>query len=384
MKQVTKRVGVVLHLSRPYDRAVARAVAALGGDLGWDWMVLSPRLWSLTKKSSLVELDGVIGCLADAPGARALLGPAVPTVDVSPAAAGDGGVRVGGDDVAVGRVAAAHLLSLGLPHYGYLGQGDGEGPRARERGFAEAVAAAGLSHRSFYGASGDEATAAEGSARSELGRWVTALGRPAGVFAGDDGQAIQVLATCRRLGLNVPGDVAVLGAGNDEVLCELGNPSLSSVAVATAEIGFEAAWTLERMMAGGRPPAATTLLPPAGVVLRRSTGLKPILDAEVAAAVRYIALHAKDGVRVADVLREVQVSRRTLDQHFLAAVGRTPAQEIARVRLELAKQLLAETKESIERVAAMAGFSNAKHLGSRFRGTTGATPTAFRRRGRDG
>ena len=384
MKTIIRRVGIVVRPSRPYDRGVARAVAVVGAELGWDWLLVpseaGPALAeALLAGHPMTPLDGVIGCFADAPGTMAMLGPGVPTVDVSPASAGAPGARVAGDDAAVGRVAAAHLLSLGLAHYGYFGWRDGEDSRARERGFAGTVEAAGHRCDAFHWPAGDRDAAADGEPTAALGRWVAALGRPAGVFAGDDRRALQVMAVCRRLGLAVPGDVAVLGVGNDEVFCEIANPSLSSVALATREIGYGAARALEGMMSGWRPAEAVTLVAPVGVVPRRSTGLEPIVDAEVAAAVRYIALNAKDGLQVADVLREAQVSRRTLDQHFIAAVGRTAAQEIARVRLELAKRSLAETRESMERVAAMAGFSDAKQLGLTFRRATGTTPTSYRR-----
>ena len=115
------------------------------------------------------------------------------------------------------------------------------------------------------------------------------------------------------------------------------------------------------------------------MVPRRSSDLPAALDPDVAAAVRYIALHVKDDLQVADVLREVHLSRTSLDQKFLKVLGRTPAAEIRRAQVEVAKSILSHTDESMASVARAAGFSNAKQFGGTFLREAGMTPTAFRR-----
>src|SRR5205085_11859428 len=116
-----------------------------------------------------------------------------------------------------------------------------------------------------------------------------------------------------------------------------------------------------------KPAAKQILVPPAGVVPRRSSELPAIVDPEVAAAVRYILLHVQDHLQVADLLREIPLSRTSLDQRFLKVLGRTPAAELRRAQVEAAKAVLTETEGSMESVARIAGFSNAKQLGSTFR-----------------
>ena len=199
------------------------------------------------------------------------------------------------------------------------------------------------------------------------------------MLASNDRRALQLLAVCRKLDIPVPGAVAVLGVDNDEVFCELANPPLSSIALSTQRIGYEAARTLDQLMRGQKPKEDPLLIPPAGVVPRQSSQRAAIVDPDVAAAVRYIALHVRDDLQVADVLREVPLSRRALDHRFLKVLGHTPAQEIRRAQVEMAKQVLAETDEPMIRVAAMAGFSNSKQLGASFHHATGTTPTAYRR-----
>jgi LacI family transcriptional regulator len=131
-------------------------------------------------------------------------------------------------------------------------------------------------------------------------------------------------------------------------------------------------------MAGRNPGHEPILIPPAGVVPRQSSDLPGLLDADVAAAVRYIALHVQDDLQVADILHEVPISRTALEHKFRKVLGRTPAAEIRRAQIELAKGLLRETEESMSRVARASGFSDAKQFGTTFRRETGKTPTAYR------
>ncbi len=378
-KRWTNRVAIVVQPTHMYCRRVVRGIAEVGSDAQWEWLLVPTEGASALTAPSVASLDGIIGYVADTAWPEQLLRLGIPAVDISAAGAASNAARVASDDVAVGRVVAAYLLSLGLPHYGFFGQCGREESRLRERGFTRTIAAAGFSCPSYQWPDDEPEPDAPEAPNADLAAWITALPKPVGVLASSDRRALQLLAICRALGIASPEAVAVVGVGNDELLCELANPSLSSVALSTRRIGHEAARTLQRMMHGEFPTENALLIPPVGVVPRQSSGRKVIIDPDVAAAVRYIALHVQDDLQVADVVREVLVSRRSLDLRFLKVLGRTPAQEISRAQVELAKQVLAETDESMARVAVMAGFSSAKQLGATFQSATGTSPTAFRR-----
>lgn len=379
-KQWTKRAAIVVQPTHMYCRRVVRGIVEVGSEAAWEWLLVPTEGASAMTGSSAAALDGIIGYVADAAWPDELLRLGIPAVDISAAGAASNAVRVASDDVAVGRVVAAYLLSLGLPHYGFFGRRGREESRLRESGFTRTITAAGMSCPSHHWPVDELESGARAAHNAELAAWIAGLPKPVGVLASSDRRALQLLTVCRTLGIGSPEDVVVIGVGNDELLCELANPSLSSVALSTQRIGHEAARTLQRMMRGGPRATETTLLiPPVGVVPRQSSGRKVIIDPNVAAAVRYIALHVQDDLQVADVVREVLVSRRSLDQRFLKVLGRTPAQEISRAQVELARQVLAETDESMTRVAVMAGFSSAKQLGATFQSVTGTSPTAYRR-----
>jgi LacI family transcriptional regulator len=382
MQKPKKRVAIVVQPTRPYCRRVLRGITAVGAQAQWEYLLLPlearPTLASLTGG----YLNGVIGHFADRDAARAVAKEGIPVVDISGVRGGIGLPCVVSDDIAVGRLAAAHLLSLGLPHFGFFGSAAHYFSLLRQQGFAQAISGAGLNCHAFVDGRAKQTSGERANARLET--WLQQLPKPIGILAADDARALQLLAACRKLAIPVPQSVAVVGVDNDEVFCDLADPPLSSVALATQRIGYEAGRMLDRLMAGATVANDCLLIPPATVVPRRSSDLPAVIDPDVAAAVRYIVLHVRDQLRVADVLREVAISRSTLDRRFRKLLRRTPAAEIRNAQIAEARHLLEDTDESMEKIAIAAGFSNSKQFGNTFRRITGVTPTAYRRRARRG
>ena len=199
-------------------------------------------------------------------------------------------------------------------------------------------------------------------------------------MASYDIRARHVLDACRRAGLAVPDEVAVVGVDNDTFLGDLTDPPLSSVAPDTRRTGYEAAALLDRLMSGReRQRGQAIFVEPLGVVTRRSTDVLALGDADVSAAVRFIREHACDGIAVKDVLEQVPLSRRVLEGRFRKLLGRTPHDEIARIRLERVRQLLRETRLPLSDIAARSGFRTAEYLATAFRREFGTSPDAYRK-----
>jgi LacI family transcriptional regulator len=176
--------------------------------------------------------------------------------------------------------------------------------------------------------------------------------------------------------------VAVIGVDNDRRLCELCDPPLSSVIPNSLKTGFEAAALLDRLMAGHRPSKPMRLISPLGVRTRQSTDVLAIEDPEIVQAMQFIRANAFTGINVCDVLREIPVSRRVLESRFQKLTGRTPHEEILRLRIERACQLLIETDLPLTSIATAAGFRHAEYLSVAFKRSVGQTPGAFRRQHR--
>ncbi|MFM8378861.1 MAG: substrate-binding domain-containing protein, partial [Planctomycetia bacterium] len=214
--------------------------------------------------------------------------------------------------------------------------------------------------------------------QAEVARWVQSLPKPIGIFACTDQLAFWLLDACRRAGVAVPEEVAVVGAENDETLCTMARPQLSSVAFDGERVGYEAAGLLDRLMAGEAPPAEQMLVPPKGIVVRQSSDIMAIEDPQVAAAVRYIREHACHGINVNDVVKHVGLSRTLIERRMRQAIGRTPGEEIVKVRFGRVRQLLAETDLALAAIADRCGFEHPQYMAESFKKHFGITPGAFR------
>ena len=217
-----------------------------------------------------------------------------------------------------------------------------------------------------------------------LTEWLKALPKPIGILAMDDASAHDLAAACVEINMIVPERVAIIGVNNDDLLCDSAWPPLSSVATEPSRLGYKAAQLLDRLMRDNRLRAKEriTMLAPVGVVNRVSTDTLAISDRRIADAVRYIREHACEAKNVTDLLRQVPVNRRWLERQFQEKLGRTPHDEIVRVRIEAAKGMLLSTDAAGERIAALCGFGTVQTFGRQFLQIVGQTPGAFRRMGR--
>jgi LacI family transcriptional regulator len=275
-----------------------------------------------------------------------------------------------------------HLLERGFRSLAYCGLPAGANVWADFRGeqFAAQVRQAGGACTTFPCPRRRRLTWED--EQQALARWITRLPRPVGIMACNDDRGLQVLDACCRAGVQVPDEVAVIGVDNDEFLCNLSTPPLTSVDVGVERAGYAAAELLERLMAGKKVKPVPIFLPPIGVVVRQSSDVMAIADEELARLIRYIREHACDGIRVDDLLKRSTRSQSTLQRQFRAVLGRTPKAEIIRVQLERAQQLLVHTDLSIGAIAERCGFAQLKRFCAVFHAKLGLPPGQFRRQAR--
>jgi LacI family transcriptional regulator len=213
--------------------------------------------------------------------------------------------------------------------------------------------------------------------------WLRGLPKPCGVFACCDTWARVVAGYCRGCGIRMPEDIALVGADNDVLECELTAPALSSVAIPWRELGREVALLVARGLER-RLGSDPVLVRPVHVVARRSSEILAVDDPLVAAAVTWIHQRSDGRLAVNDVVRAVKTYRQRLEKRFRAVLGRSIMEEVRRSRIERAKRLLAMTDLPLADVAEKSGFTSAALLSVAFRRETRTTPGAFRRRSRMG
>ncbi|HEV7301507.1 MAG TPA: DNA-binding transcriptional regulator [Tepidisphaeraceae bacterium] len=286
---------------------------------------------------------------------------------------------VGTGSLSVCRTAFDHLRERGFTRFACAG-GHGQWNTDRIADFGELAAQANAPCATFQQVrrTSDDQRADE---LQRLAQWLRELEKPVGLLATEDTFGRFLLDACHHAGIHVPEEIAVVGVDNDELVCEMANPPLSSVALNAERIGFEAAKLMDQMIHGKRPRKWIEV-EPLGVVTRQSTDVLAIADPDVAKAVRFIRERACDGITADDVMRQAVCSERTLQLKFQRTLQRTPYQEVRRVRLERAKHLLLLSDLKLHRIAESCGLSNAQHLYAMFREDVGMTPNEFRRRNR--
>lgn len=323
--------------------------------------------------------DGLIVRIENDVIARAVQNTGLPVVDVSAARLMPDVAWVETDDRAIARMAADHLLDKGFTHLAYCGDARFNWSNWRREQFVDYVRRRGASC-SVFPARPSGRRPSWDRQQQRLREWVATLPRPVGVMACYDILAQQLLDACRDSNVAVPEEVAVIGVDNDELLCDLATPPLSSVIPDTVRTGYEAAALLDRMLRGESVAPRAHLIEPIGVATRQSTDVLALDDTDVAAAVRFIRENACENINVQNVLRVVPLSRRVLESRFRKLLGRTPHEEIVRLKIDRVKQLLRETDLSMQDIAQRAGFRHVEYMSVAFRKATGSAPTRYRRR----
>jgi LacI family transcriptional regulator len=380
------QVALLIESSRAYGRGLLQGIARYVREHG-PWSIFHqerrasdpPPAWLKGWRGA-----GVIARIEDHQLAAAIRRLGVPVVDVRGLLLDPGLPLVETDDEAVVRLAAEHLRERGFRQFAFCGFPGANYSDTRSELFSRLMAEAGCDCHVYVPPVRLKSTASFEQEQHgliyevDVARWIAALPKPIGLLACNDIRGQQVLNVCRQIGVAVPDEVAVLGVDNDEVLCDLADPPLSSVIPNTGRIGYEAAALLDKMMAGQPAPQEAVFVPPRGIATRRSTEVLAIEDRHIAAAVRYIREHACEGIGVPDLLAAVPLSRSVLERRFAALVGRAPKAEILQVQLHRARELLAGTDFPLNVIAEKAGFKHPEYFHAIFKKKTGTTPGRYR------
>ena len=382
------KVALLIETARSYGRGILQGIvryARLHGP--WAFYVRPGDLEQVLPKMGPWGVHGIIARLETPKVTEAVLATGLPLValDLSAHQLAPGHPlstvsEVYPDSQRAASMAAEHLLERGLRHFAYAGvPSEVLWAGRREEGFCQRLAEAGFSCQR-YRLSNAPHDRNWGRQLNRMAKWLHDLPKPVGLLACDDDRGREILEGCRVAGLAVPEDVAVVGVDNDELMCELSDPPLSSVALNTQRGGYEAAALLDGLMAGRIQGTHRILVEPTYVVPRRSTDILALEDRVVAAALRFIRDHARQPISVKDLIRQSQLSRRTLELRFRKIVGRSIHEEIQRARLERAKRLLLETALPLAEVAVGSGFSSATYLIRLFHREIGMPPAEYRHR----
>jgi LacI family transcriptional regulator len=279
---------------------------------------------------------------------------------------------------AISELAAHHLIEHGFRLFGFCGVRRRPWSRQRCEAFKKSIVDAGYPCHIHYLPSFYSKAWVTEDEREKLAQWVREVRKPIGIMATNDWAGQKVLEACRRVGAMVPEEVAVIGVDDDEAICEISDPMLSSINPRHDRVGFHAAELLDGLMQGKAAPEKPLTVGSPSLVVRRSTDVQTIADRDVVEAVRFIRKNACGDIRVEDIAVHVALSYSTLKCRFRRVLSRSVHDEITRVRMERARELLTETEMTIGQIARATGFNHQEYFGVVFKAQTGTTPGQFR------
>jgi LacI family transcriptional regulator len=377
-----RKVMLLIESSRGSGRALLQGIARYSHDHGpWSFYWEPGGLEKAWPRLKSLDLQGMI--LRDVGKLEEALEFGIPAVVVGHRKAEVAGlVNVVTDSETIGRLAAEHLLACGFRHFAYCGLKDSPLERAtwsrlRGAGFTRRIEEAGYKSCSFTIPAFPKQSMRQ--ERKAIARWLRLLPRPVGVMACNDDCGVQVMEACKLAALAVPDVVGVVGADNDEAVCGLSDPPMSSVAINFERAGYEAAQALDQMMRKVRGVPARITVSPTHIVARRSTDVVAVEDLHLVKALRFIRDHTREPVLVSQVAAAAGLSRRALERRFRQRIGHSILHEIRRLRSELIAHLLIETHLTVGQIADAMGFADVQHFARYFRAAKQMTPLAYRK-----
>ncbi len=379
-------VALLVETSRTYGRDILRGVHRWMQEHGpWSvFLELRGLDSSVPRWLRSWQGDGILTRTGSAAMDKAITATGLPAVELRASKLTHGRPFVGVDNHELGQMVARHLADNGFTTFAVFDIDTETYFEERRDGFRRFVEErGGVCHAYHAGRGGEHPTDWERH-QAAVADWVTSLPKPIGILACTDQLGFWLLDACRRAGVAVPEEVAVVGVENDESLCQMAGPQLSSVAFDGDRVGYEAAALLDRLIRGEPQPSEPVVVPPRGIMTRQSSDIVAVADQEVAAAVRLIREHACHGLTVSEVVDRIGLSRTALERKMKAAINRTPGEEIVRVRFARVKALLEETDLTLAAIADRCGMEHPQYMAEAFKKRFGVTPGVFRRRHRDG
>lgn len=284
-----------------------------------------------------------------------------------------------GSNIEIGKIGAEYLLNRGFRHFAYCGFDNMLWSRQRGEGFCDRVKEAGF-ETLLYVQPKSKSNRSWEKEQSFVVEWLRLLPKPVAIMACNDDRGQYVIEACKIAGLHVPEELAIIGVDNDELVCDLTDPPLSSISLNCEMAGYEAAELMEKLMAGEKMAGKLITVKPTHVVTRQSSDILAIEDHIVAEAVRFIRQNVKRSPQVNEVAEAVALSRRALEKRFRAILNRSVYEEIRRIRINLLTEILTQTDMSITEIAAEMGFPGPEHIARYFRKVKGVSLIDYRKK----
>ena len=282
------------------------------------------------------------------------------------------------DSSSIAKLASEHLIEKGLKNFAFCGFNNYDWSKERRFYFNRFISEAGYKTHNYILPKRIKKNDWENE-QQHVSNWIKTLPKPVGIFACNDDRGQHILEVCKLIDLKVPEDVAVVGVDNDPMICEIGDPPLTSIALNVESAGYEAAKLLDGLIEKKKISKRQILVSPSHIVQRQSSNILAVDNAEVALAIRYIRNNAKNKILVKDVVKTTGISRRALERRFRKTIHRSIYDEIKLVRIEWISKLLIESDLSISQITSLFNFTDVEHISRYFKKEKGIGLREFRK-----
>jgi len=359
-----------------YDHELHRGIATCAREKNW---ILNTQMSRLRTFPDGWVGDGAIGLFGDSSRlTEYLTANKIPAVDI-----GDRlpkhFAHIKTANAEVGELAARHFIDRGHTRCIFVHLQNSNLEKERCAGYRAALEAAG--HQCIewrFRRGGERRDLPYNNIRKWFSRMLAGMQPPLAVFAQNDDASSILLTSALEAGFRVPEQVAILGADNTELICEFATVPMSSVDCNLFQLGYESATLLDKLMNGCPRPRKTIEVSPKSVVLRHSTDFLAVRNPHVLAVLEYIKKHFGRGITVEELARQISISRSVLYRLFIEEVGHSMVEELGRVRINHAKNLLSTTTIKINEITTRCGFSGNISFSRAFHNAVGMSPSEYR------
>lgn len=282
------------------------------------------------------------------------------------------------DSYSIAKTASEHLLEKGFNNFAYCGFDNYDWSKERKSFFCNFISEAGYKTHIYCSPQRTRKNDWE-KEQFHVCEWIKSLPKPIGIFACNDDRGHHILEVCKMINIKVPEEVSVIGVDNDPMICDIGDPPLTSIALNVESAGYEAAKLMDELISNKSSSAGQILVYPSHIIQRQSSNILAVKDSEVVKAIHYIKNNAKDKLLVKEVVKATSLSRRTLERRFKKTIHRSIYSEIQRVRIELISKLLIETDLPIYQITSHFNFTDIEHISRYFKTEKGIGLREFRK-----
>ena len=377
------KVIALLDIGRVFDRQFLQGISEYSRTHGpWSFRIETGALPELQLPANLWEASGVIARLESSVLQKVVMAAELPSIVFD----GTGSplsqqamhriAEVTANSREIARKAADYFTLLGFDQFAYLGSPHCNWSDALGCSFEDAIGTIG--RRVQVPKTRHSGVSNWLQERDYLAAWLEQLPKPIAILSCDDERGHQLLDACQLARVHVPYEVAVLGVGNDELLCQMAVPTLSSISLNTVTAGYQAAELLDQLMHDSIRGAGPISIEASDVVVRSSSDPAVSHDAQIGVALSLIRRKFPQKLSIDEIAKTIGISRRTLELKFRKCIGRTILEEVREMRVAKVKTLLKETHLPVSRIATLSGFRTTSHLINVFGNEFGITPAKYR------